>query len=202
MKKINFFLINIILALSFLSLPAAANSLAPDRTQQVLDLLAVECQNISDYSQMAQYGDTSRYSIVKEHIGVTINNISLLMNGYDNASINALWNMYNQFSPDPVSAQTTANTCSAIRGDIYRKISGDTSLNRQNVQISNYDDCVKAGYYVKGGTCFIGGSSVYDPNGNIIGFYYADCFDSTGFYTGTCWDCYYGADNEGCIAKP
>ena len=194
------FIMLIFLAYSFL--PVSASSLAPDRTQQVLDLLAVECQNISDYILMAMNGDTSRYYSVKEHIAVTINNLTLLMNGYDNNSINNLWNMYNQFGPDANSAQAAAQTCSVVRGDIYRKISSDESLNRGNQPLSSFDDCVKAGYHVSGNTCFIGGNSVFDQQGNIIGFYYADCFDNMGFHMGSCWDCYYGADNSGCIPKP
>lgn len=191
----------LILALCSTFFTASAGTLSPDRTQQVLDLLAVECQNISDYSIMAQYGDTSRYDTVKQHIAVTINNISLLMNGYDNSSVNTLWNMYNQFGPDAQSAQQAAEICSNVRADIYRKISSDENLNR-NQSISSFEDCVNAGYRVNGGTCFIGGTSVFDNDGNLIGFYYSDCFDSQGYHPGSCWDCYYGADNDGCIEKP
>ena len=46
---------------------ASAQSIAPDRAQQILDLIAVECQNINDYSVTASYGDTSRYEAVKSH---------------------------------------------------------------------------------------------------------------------------------------
>ena len=183
------------------SIAASANSLAPDRSQQVLDLLAVECQNISDYYYMAQYGDTSRYGSVKNHIAVTINNISLLMNGYDNDSVNALWNMYNQFDPDLNSAGIAKDTCAAIRGNIYYKISNDKTINGAKKDLSDFDDCASAGYHVSGGTCFIGGTPVYDPDGNLIGYYYSDCFDNAGFHMGSCWDCFYGADNEGCIEK-
>ena len=180
---------------------ASANTLAPDRSQQVLDLLAVECQNISDYANFAQYGDTSRFNSVKEHIAVTINNISLLMNGYDNNSISQLWNMYNQFMPDPQSAQNAVNVCTNVRGNIYRKISNDKSMNQQHRNITTFEECAKAGYHVNGGTCFIGGNSVFDSNGNLIGYYYSDCFDNTGFHMGSCWDCFYGANHEGCIEK-
>ena len=202
MKKkriIEAILVILILCCTFLS--SAAGPLPPDRTQQVLDLLAVECQNINDYSVMAQYGDTSRYNSVKDHVAVMINNISLLMNGYDNASINTLWNMYNQFGPDSQSAQWAAETCSSVRMELYRKISDDENYKR-NEPISSFSDCAEAGYRVNGGTCFIGGTSVFDENGNLIGFYYSDCYDSQGFHPGSCWDCYYGADNDGCIAKP
>ena len=179
-----------------------AGTLPPDRTQQVLDLLAVECQNITDYSIMAQYGDTTRYDLVKKHIEITINNLSLLMNGYDNAFISSLWKMYNLFGPDASSAQQASERCSAARGDIYRKISNDDNLNHPDHQIFTFDDCAKAGYRVNSGTCFIGGTSVYDEDGNLIGFYYSDCYDSRGYHAGTCWDCYYGADNDGCRKKP
>ena len=194
------FILCLLLFRSFSSV--SAGPLAPDRSQQVLDLLAVECQNISDYSLMAQNGDTSRYNTVKEHISITISNISILMNGYDNSAISKLWNMYNQFMPDANSARNAADTCGSLRGELYRKISNDPDLNKRGMTISNYEDCVNAGYHVSGNTCFIGGNSVYDPKGNLIGFYYADCYDHAGYHMGSCWDCFYGADNEGCIEKP
>ena len=196
---IKIILFTLIFGCTFLS--ASAGTLPPDRAQQVLDLLAVECQNINDFALMAQYGDVSRFYEIKDHMAVTINNLSLLMNGYDNSAINSLWNMFNQFNPDAQSAQQTANQCSSLRADLYRKISEDENF-RNIGSISNYSECEKAGYRVNGGTCFIGGTSVFDEDGNIIGFYYSDCFDSQGYHPGSCWDCYYGADNDGCIKKP
>jgi hypothetical protein len=201
-KNILLFTFISIMIVGMMSISAAAESLPPDRSLQVLDLLALECQKISDYSFMAQYGDTSQFDVVKRHIAVTINNVSLLMNGYDDDTINHLWDMYNQFNIDPSSAQQTADYCSSIRGEIYRKISNDERMNQQNITLNNYDDCERAGYHVNGGTCFIGGSAVFDEEGNLIGFYYSDCFDSQGFHPGSCWDCFYGADNEGCMKKP
>lgn len=185
-----------------ISFSAFAGTIPPDKTQQVLDLLAVECQNIGDYSIMSENGDTSRFYTIKNHIEITINNISLLMNGYDQGSINSLWTMYNQFNPDVQSARQTAEMCSNIRGELYKKFSNDENLNQSNNTLSSFDDCARAGYRVNGGTCFIGGSSVFDEEGNLIGFYYSDCFDSQGFHPGSCWDCYYGADNDGCIERP
>lgn len=181
---------------------ATAETLAPDRSQQVLDLLALGCQKINDYSLMAQYGDTSSYESVRDQIAVMINNVSLLMNGYDNAAVSDLWNMYNQFQSDAQSAQRASEMCSTVRGNIYRKISDDENMNQYGNVIGSFDDCVQAGYHVNGGTCFIGGTTVFDNNGNLIGYYYSDCFDQQGFHPGSCWDCFYGANNEGCIAKP
>lgn len=178
-----------------------AGTIPPDKTQQVLDLLAVECQNIGDYSLMAEYGDTSRFGTIKNHIEITINNLSILMNGYDTDSINSLWNMYNQFSPDAQSARQTAERCSIIRGEIYKKFVNDENLNQRNQTLNTFEDCARAGYRVNGGTCFIGGTSVFDEEGNLIGFYYSDCFDNQGFHPGSCWDCYYGADNDGCVER-
>lgn len=200
-KYINLFILILITVCTNI-LSVSGDSLAPDRSQQVLDLLAVECQKINDFYFMAQYGDTSSFSSVKEHISVTINNISILLNGYDNYTVNTLWNMYNQFMPDAQSAQNAAELCSTVRGELYRKISNDPQLNNPNRTLNNFDDCRAAGYHVNGGTCFIGGSPVYDENGYLIGFYYSDCFDSTGFHMGSCWDCFYGADQDGCIKKP
>ena len=84
----------------------------------------------------------------------------------------------------------------------FLEISNDPELNLQGVQITNFNDCMNAGYHVNGDTCFIGGNSVFDGKGNLIGYYYADCFDYAGYHSGSCWDCFYGADNEGCIEKP
>ena len=89
----------------------SAETLAPDRSAQVLDLLALECQKITDFSYMAQNGDLSQYENIKRHVSVTINNITILMNGYDNDSINNLWNMFGQFNPDAESARRTAEYC-------------------------------------------------------------------------------------------
>lgn len=199
-SKIVFLILVIVLSWSIL--PASANTLAPDRSQQVLDLLALECQNINDYYDMAGNGDMSRYEDVREHIGITINNISLLMNGYDDSSVNKLWNMYSQFGPDADSARRAAETCSSVRGEIHKKISKDPKMNPNNGMPSTFEECASAGYHVSGNTCFIGGSSVFDSRGNLIGYYYANCYDNQGFHMGSCWDCYYGADNEGCIEKP
>lgn len=201
MKKYYFIFLLTILLISVSTAGIIADSLAPDRSQQVLDLLAVECQKINDYFYMAQSGDTSQYSSVRDHISVTINNVTILLNGYDNSSINSLWSMYSSFQPDAQSAQSTAQTCSNIRGELYRKISNDPMLN-QNRQLNSFEDCQAAGYHVNGGTCFIGGTSVFDENGYLIGFYYSDCFDREGFHRGSCWDCFYGADQQGCIRKP
>ena len=177
-----------------------AQNLAPDRSQQVLDLLAVECQKISDYAAMSAYGDTSGFSGVKEHLNITINNISILLNGYDNKTLDSLRSMASSFGADSQSASAAAQNCSNIRSDLYRKIGNDPKMTRpQNV--SNFDECARAGYRVSGNTCFIGGTPVYDEKGNLIGYYYADCYDNQGFHPGSCWDCFYGADNNGCVKK-
>ena len=46
----------------------SAETLAPDRSAQVLDLLALECQKITDFSFMAQNGDLSQYENIKRHV--------------------------------------------------------------------------------------------------------------------------------------
>ena len=176
----------------------SAQSIAPDRAQQILDLIAVECQNINDYSVDASYGDTSRYETVKAHVQVTINNVATLLNGAAADSLTALWNMYYAFGEDSASAATAAATCSQIRSDIYR-IANETGTPKT---ISSYDDCVAAGYHVDNGTCFIGGNQVFDSQGNLIGYYYSDCYDSDGFHPQSCWDCFYGASNDGCNERP
>ena len=177
---------------------AAAQSIAPDRAQQILDLIAVECQNINDYSVTASYGDTSRYDAVKSHVEVTINNVATLLNGAAADSLASLWNMYYSFGEDADSAANAAAVCSQIRSDIYR-IANENSAPKT---VSSYDDCVAAGYHVDGGTCFIGGTQVFDNQGNLIGYYYSDCYDSDGFHPQSCWECFYGASNDGCNEMP
>ena len=50
-KFISFIITGLILMMSIASV--SAQSIAPDRAQQILDLIAVECQNINDYSVTA-----------------------------------------------------------------------------------------------------------------------------------------------------
>ena len=195
-KFISFIITGLILMMSIASV--SAQSIAPDRAQQILDLIAVECQNINDYSVTASYGDTSRYETVKAHVEVTINNVATLLNGAAADSLSALWDMYYSFGEDADSAANAAAVCSQIRSDIYR-IANENSA---PAAVSSYDDCIAAGYHVDNGTCFIGGNQVFDSQGNLIGYYYSDCYDSDGFHPQSCWECFYGASNDGCNEMP
>ncbi len=196
-KKISIFIFSMIIVMMTAGI-ASADGIAPDRAQQALDLIAVECQNINDYSTMAEYGDTSRYETTKEHVAVTINNMSMLLDGGASDSVQSLWNMYYAFGSDADSARNAATVCSQIRSDIYRI----ANENYPSTSVNSYDECVSAGYHVEGGTCFIGGTQVFDNRGNLIGYYYSDCYDSTGFHPQSCWDCFYGANNDGCNERP
>ena len=195
-KLVSFIITCLILMMS--AAGVSAQSIAPDRAQQILDLIAVECQNINDYSVTASYGDTSRYETVKSHVKVTINNVETLLNGAAADSLASLWNMYYSFNADADSASNAAAVCSQIRSDIYRIASENSTPGT----VSSYDECVSAGYHVDSGTCFIGGTQVFDNEGNLIGYYYSDCYDSDGFHPQSCWDCFYGASNDGCNERP
>ena len=196
-KKLVSFIITCLI-LMITAAGVSAQSIAPDRAQQILDLIAVECQNINDYSVTASYGDTSRYETVKSHVKVTINNVETLLNGAAADSLASLWNMYYSFNSDADSASNAAAVCSQIRSDIYRIASENSTPGT----VSSYDECVSAGYHVDSGTCFIGGTQVFDNEGNLIGYYYSDCYDSDGFHPQSCWDCFYGASNDGCNERP
>ena len=196
-KKLVSFIITVLI-LMMSAACVSAQSIAPDRAQQILDLIAVECQNINDYSVSASYGDTSHYETVKAHVQVTINNVATLLDGAAADSLAALWNMYYSFGEDADSAASAAAVCSQIRSDIYR-IANENSAPKT---VSSYDDCVAAGYHVDNGTCFIGGNQVFDNQGNLIGYYYSDCYDSDGFHPQSCWECFYGASNDGCNEMP
>ncbi len=192
------FLFILILAMGF---TAPADAAAPDKAQQALDTMAVQCQNLNDFYYSALNGDFSLFSSEQQRFYVAVNNIDILLSGYDNRAIQTLWNAYAQFSPNPDSVKYAADICSQVRADLYQRIMTDSELS-SGKSVSSFDDCVRAGYSVSGDACFIGGTPVYDEYRNLIGYYYCDCFDQAGFHQGTCWDCYYGADANGCIAKP
>lgn len=178
---------------------ALAQNVAPDTMKQVLDIMAVQCQNLNDVYYSAMNGDFSRFDYTKQQFSISISNVNLLLNGNDNGAVRKLQGAYNSLQPNAGSIKNSADICSQVRNDLYQR-SLNSSSGSQGVR--SYEDCVAAGYRVSGGTCFIGGTPVYDYAGNLIGYYYSDCYDSYGYHQGTCWDCYYGADSQGCRAKP
>lgn len=194
-------LATLVLMMGFI-LPVQAVPLAPDKAQRVLDLMSVECQSLYDYSSLAATGNYASYNSVKDRFSTAINNVSVLLNGFASDSVQTLWNAWNGFQQDSASAQYAAGICQQVRSDLYARMSQENGVLNPPVGIITYDQCVAAGYYVNGGTCFIGGTMAYDTAGNIIGVYYTDCFDANGYHQGTCWDCMYGANQEGCNPKP
>lgn len=202
-KSISLYLFfGMLLFFTFIAQPVSAVPVPPDRAQNILDTMAVECQSLFDYAGQANSGNSSAYESTRQKFATMINNVALLLNGYSPQTVQNLWNVYQSFSPDGASATNTANGCQQIRGSLYQEMTQADGVLNPAQSITSYDDCAKAGYTVRNGTCFIGGTYVYDTRGNVIGLYYSDCYDSTGFYQGTCWDCYYGASIDGCNPKP
>ena len=72
-----------------------------NRDVSVINLILELLTAVSMYLEMYL---ESTFKTKINFIGITINNISLLMNGYDDSSVNKLWNMYSQFGPDADSA--------------------------------------------------------------------------------------------------
>lgn len=181
---------------------AAQSQLPPDQTQTALNLLAIECQNLSDYALRAGQGDFASYDAAKLQFSVAIDNIDLIIGGFVPEMIATLWNQYYEFNSDAASANTAAMKCQETRQMIYQQLAAVDGILNPPQTVTNFEECVAAGYFVDEGTCFIGGNQVYDKAGYITGLYNADCFDAQSYYAGSCWYCAYGNTADGCNPKP
>jgi len=180
----------------------AQPTIPPDRAQQVLNLLAIECQNLFDFANRAASGDMSTFISVQREFSVSIENFTYLIGEFHQELIGTFWDIYNNFSPDVASANETASRCQQMRQTVYQYMSEIDGILNPPQSIASFNECVAAGYYVDDGTCFIGGNLVFDGNGYIVGLYNADCFDEQSFYQGSCWYCEYGNNMNGCNDKP
>lgn len=181
---------------------SAQSPIPPDRAQQVLNLLAIESQNLYDFANRIASGDGSAFESVQKRFSVSIENFSYLMGDFHPELIGAFWEIYNNFLPDAGSANETALRCQQLRQTVYQYMSAVDGILNPPQSISTYTECIEAGYYAADGTCFIGGNLVYDGNGYITGLYNADCFDAQSFYQGSCWYCEYGNNMNGCNDRP
>ncbi len=201
-------IINIVFWGLFLTLMFPANSaqagapIPPDRAQTILNDMSLECQRLNDYAYQASQGNYSNFNTTKDQISIVANNISLYLGGFDTNSTNQFLDLYNNFQEDASSAQNAAASCQSIRDNAYRNMASNDGILNPPQNISSFDECQAAGYFVSAGSCFIGGNTVYDSKGNIIGVYNVDCFDASGYHQGQCWYCEYGSDENGCLIRP
>ncbi len=181
---------------------ASQAQLPPDQVQTALNLLTIECQNLSDYAVRAAQGDFSGYETTKRQFSVTIDNIGSIFGNFTPDMVNVLWDQYNNFNPDAASASETATKCQEVRQIIYQQLAEVDGILNPPQSVTNFEECVAAGYFVDEGTCFIGGYPVYDEAGYFTGLYNANCFDTQDSYQGTCWYCAYGNTADGCNPRP
>lgn len=195
-----------LLLLMILFLPTISvgsqSPIPPDHAQTALNLMAIECQNLIDFAGRAAQGDLSGYESAKKQFAVTINNVDYSIGDFSPEMIGAFWEIYNNFNSDAASANETAVRCQEIRQAIYQKMTETDGILNPPQNITTFEACAAAGYYVNDGTCFIGGNLVYDADGNIVGLYNADCYDEQNFYQDSCWYCEFGNNADGCNDKP
>lgn len=195
-----------LLLLMILFLPTISvgsqSPIPPDQAQTALNLMAIECQNLIDFAGRAAQGDLSGYESAKKQFAVTINNVDYSIGDFSPEMIGAFWEIYNNFNSDAASANETAARCQEIRQAIYQKMTETDGILNPPQNITTFEACAAAGYYVNDGTCFIGGNLVYDADGNIVGLYNADCYDEQNFYQDSCWYCEFGNNADGCNDKP
>ena len=171
---------------------------APDRAQTALNLMAVECQNLNDFAIQAGQGNFNGYDAARSQFETAIGNIDYLIGPFIPDLILEFNNVYQNLTPDSASIQETAGLCQNFRTLTYEKMLQYDGILNPDKDITSFDECVQAGYFVSGDTCFMDGDFVSDKNGSLIGLYNANCFESNDFYQGSCWYCDYGNNENGC----
>jgi len=174
---------------------------APDMAQYALNLMAVECQNLSDFAGQAAQNNFGNFDSVKSQFEVAISNFNYLIGPFIPEFIQEFNSAYQNFEPSVSSAQQAAQICQNIRTNTYQKMAQYNGILNPPQDIDTFEKCEQAGYFISGDTCFIGGEYILDKKGYLIGIYNASCFVGDTFYGGTCWYCVYGNDENGCLER-
>ena len=174
----------------------------PDKTEHSIDLLAIECQNLGDFLVSNEAGDAGAFALEQASFRKTIENISIMLGPAGAPEVAELWNVHaallaRSSSPDVIQAQ-----CMAVRRELQSALRNQLEAGPPRTDVYDYESCVRAGYFVSNGVCFVGGTVAYDAQGYVIGRYNTDCYDANTYYPGSCWFCLYRNDGEGCFARP
>lgn len=206
MKKWIIYLTIICAVLLFAS-PVNASSdeippLAPDRAQLALNLMAINCQNLSDLGYSITDGQSAYFESMKQTIAVTQVNINYLIRDFASDLVSQFNDVFYNLEPTSESALAAANSCQNLRYQIYQRMANTPGVLQLTNPVTDYESCLNGGFFESGGTCFMNGNVVFDTSGYIIGLYNADCFTRTDAYYGTCWYCEYGNTQSECNDYP
>lgn len=207
MKKSNHTLI-LLCAILLLCSAAAVSAqdvppVDPNRAQLAINLMAIDCQNLNDLSYALTAGNTESFEAIKKSSATASSNISYLLGDFASDLTSQYSEIWKQIDGSAGSATNAANVCQNLRYQISQRIEAFRGAFPAPMEpVTDFDACVKNGYFVSDGTCFMNGNAVFDPKGYIVGLYNADCFVPSAAYYGTCWYCEYGNTENGCSDFP
>lgn len=203
MKKTQIFIFLILTLISFQAVQAQEPEpmLPPDLTLTAMDLLAIECQNVSDFGYALSTGVFADLTAAQQDYQKTLDNLTFLLGAAGKPYINRMASMIPLFSTLPNEISQVHQECSAVRRDLQNDLREQTQNFDPRADVVDYTSCAAAGHFVSNGVCFIGGNVETDYDGFVIGLYNADCYDEWLYYPGSCWYCIYGNDEEGCVSK-
>ena len=127
-----------------------------------LNLMAVECQNLSDFAGQAAQNNFGNFDSVKSQFEVAISNFNYLIGPFIPEFIQEFNSAYQNFEPSVSSAQQTAQICQNIRTNTYQKMTQYNGILNPPQDIDTFEKCEQAGYFISGDTCFIGGEYILD----------------------------------------
>ncbi len=174
----------------------------PDKTEHSIDLLAIECQNVGDFLASNDAGNADAFALEQESFRKTIENISIMLGPAGVPEVAELWDVYAALSARSNPPGVFLARCMAVRRELQSALRVQLEAASPRTDVYDYESCVRAGYFVSNGVCFVGGTVAYDAKGYVIGRYNTDCYDANTYYSGSCWFCLYGNDGEGCFARP
>lgn len=200
-KPILIFLILVLVSVHVVQAQEPAPLLPPDLTLISVDLLAIECQNVSDFGYGLSAGVPMDLTAAQQDYQKTLENLTFLLGAAGKPFIERMEAMIPLFSTLPNEIDLVQQECSAVRRDLQSDLRQQTQNLDPRLNVVDYASCAAAGYFVSNGVCFVGGNVETDTDGFVIGLYNADCYDEWLYYPGSCWYCIYGNDEEGCVSK-
>lgn len=203
MKKTQIFIILVLALISVHAVHAQEPEplLPPDLTLTAIDLLAIECQNVSDFGYALSVGAFADLTAAQQDYQRTLENLTFLLGAAGKPYIDRMASMIPFFSSLPNDIALVQQECSAVRRDLQNGLRQQTENFDSRAQVTDYASCAAAGYFVSNDVCFVNGNVESDDDGFVVGRYNADCYDAWQYYPGSCWYCIYGNDEEGCVSR-
>ncbi len=204
-EKIVFMPMFIVVIILTVFVSVAANEtppLAPDMAQYALNLMTIQCQNLNDFAAQTASGNMADYEATKVQFRAAVSNFDYLISSFVPEIVDQFNQLLRKLDTCADCAQSVAEKCNELRSLTYQEMLSYNGIFNPPASINSFDECINAGFFLSGNTCFTGGNLVFDKNGYLVGLYNANCFENSNFYQGTCWYCRYGNNENGCNDYP